>query len=85
MRNIEEFMDEVRNEFWRVKKLFPSNKHQLAAFNEEAGEVTKAMLDLEQNKATGDDVRVEAVQAAAMAARVALVGDEDFLYQPMRS
>ena len=48
--------------------------HALAVLGEEYGELTKAMLQLtyEPHKTTVDEVRMEAVQTAAMALRLAL-------------
>lgn len=70
---------DVRAELVRARSLFPSNKQMLHAFTEEAGEVTKAFLDLQQGKCTAADVRREIVQAAAMAFRLLEEGDPEFI------
>lgn len=65
------FLDAVRCEVMRAQELFPGRRVMGMAFNEEAGELNKALLD-----EPWVNVFKEAVQAAAMAARVALEGDE---------
>lgn len=64
------FLKEVYAEYYRAKSLFPSPNGSVCAMGEEYGEVCKAMLDESKQR-----VREEAVQLAAMAARVALEGD----------
>lgn len=80
----EMIIQDIRDELVRARHKFPTNRHQLAAFNEEAGELTKAMLDYEcehkRNIVSPEDIYYEAVQAAAMAIRVATEGDSDFKY-----
>lgn len=61
---------EVGREVQRARGLFPDPNLLTLAFGEEAGELTKAVL--EESKA---DVRKEAIQAAAMALRLVLDGD----------
>lgn len=61
-----------------ARKKFPSNKQLLHAFNEESGEVTKALLDLQQGKATADDVRKELIQVMSMCTRLLQEGDPEF-------
>jgi hypothetical protein len=83
MSQIVDFLAEVRAEFERAIALHPSPNPTLAALTEEVGEVAKALLERRQlSLVTGQiqpggwaGVRVEAVQVAAMAARIALEGD----------
>ncbi len=63
-------LTEIAEELARAKKLFPSSDGVMTALTEEVGELAKALLD-----EPWDRVRVEAVQVAAMAIRVALEGD----------
>lgn len=63
-----EFIAEVH----RARKKFPSNEHLTCALMEEVGEVAKALLE------GTDNLREECVQAACVAARIALEGDADF-------
>jgi NTP pyrophosphatase (non-canonical NTP hydrolase) len=68
----------VRLELRKARDKFSSNKQMLHAFTEEAGEVTKAFMDLQQGKCGVEDVRKEIVQAAAMAFRLLEEGDPEF-------
>jgi NTP pyrophosphatase (non-canonical NTP hydrolase) len=68
----------IRAELSQARRKFTTNKQLLHAFVEEAGEVTKAMLDLQQGKCSSYDVRKEIVQAAAMAFRLLEEGDPEF-------
>jgi NTP pyrophosphatase (non-canonical NTP hydrolase) len=56
--------------------------HALAVLGEEFGELTKAILQLvyEPHKSTADDVRMEAIQTAAMALRL-LVSLDQYEYK----
>ena len=84
--NFDEFIADVRAEYARAMKLFPDNgskQPQLAVFAEEAGEVPKALLDHSRGEDTIDGIYTECVQAAAMAARLAIEGSIEFpLYVP---
>ena len=82
MKSIQEFLNDVSREVARARELFPGNDKQLHAFTEEAGEVTKAMLDQYYGGKGVDDVKIyrECVRAAAMACRVATEGDREFTY-----
>lgn len=68
--SIDQFLAEVRAEIARARAKFPGNSLQMVALTEEVGELAKALLD-----EPDENVRREAVQVAAMAARVALDGD----------
>jgi hypothetical protein len=67
---VDAFLNEVRHEIMRARRLFPGDRIRGLAFGEEVGELFKAMLDESSSR-----VRKEAVQTAAMAARIALEGD----------
>ncbi|WP_312218889.1 hypothetical protein [Brevundimonas sp.] len=67
---VEDFLDQVRAELARARSKFPGDRIMTLAMAEEFGELVKAVLD-----EPSSDVRKEAVQTAAMAARVVLDGD----------
>lgn len=75
---IHQIMFCVQAELVKARKAFPSNKHLLHAFTEEAGEVTKAFLDSNQGKATDYEILKELIQTIAMAVRLLQEGDPDF-------
>jgi len=77
---IETIFKKVNKEIYYARNKFPSNKHLLAAFNEESGEVTKAMMDYHQGKGTKKNIIKESIQAIAMAVRLIQEGDPDFKY-----
>lgn len=64
------FLSEVRAELIRARAKFPGDRIMTLALAEEFGEMCKAVLD-----EPAANVRKEAVQTAAMAARVVLDGD----------
>ena len=64
------FLSDVRAELARARIKFPGNRIVTVALAEEFGELCKAALD-----EPACNVRNEAVQTAAMAARLALDGD----------
>lgn len=64
------FLEQVAAELKRARTKFPSSRHSMTALMEEVGELAKAMLDESPER-----VYAEAVQVAAMAARVAEEGD----------
>lgn len=76
----EQFFQDVREELRRARSKFPRSVNQLLAFAEESGELVKAVLDHSYGKGTEDEVYAEAVQAAAMALRVAVEGDAGMPY-----
>lgn len=65
-----QFMADAIQEYYDACQKFPSSEGVLAALMEEVGELAKAMME-----ETWDRVYKEAVQVAAMAARVACEGD----------
>ena len=75
--SIEEIIGDAQEEVVSARRKFPSNKHLLHAFQEEAGEVTKAYLDCSQNKGTPQQIRTELIQTIAMAIRLIQEGDAD--------
>lgn len=85
----EGFLQDVLWEIVKAKVTFPDNDKLHIAFTEEAGEVSKALLDAHRRPNHGFgpddfdlDVYNECVQAAAMACRLAVEGDPDFEYTP---
>jgi len=66
--------DFISAELIRAKKLYPGFPddmfRQLAIMQEEAGEVTKAVLDYHYSGGSLNDVRNELVQTAAMCVRM---------------
>ncbi|MGO9171974.1 MAG: hypothetical protein ACLP7P_08430 [Rhodomicrobium sp.] len=64
------FLADVKAELERARAKFPGDRIMTIAFHEEAGELTKALLD-----EPAAQVWREAVQTAVMAARVAIEGD----------
>jgi hypothetical protein len=67
---LDDFLSKVRAEVIRARQLFPGDRIMTLALAEEFGELVKATLD-----EPAANVRKEAVQTAAMAARVVLDGD----------
>jgi len=69
--NVKLFMLKMCDEMIRAKIKHPSNEHLLPALMEEVGELSSALLELENN---ADPVYVyrEAVQVATLAMRIAL-------------
>lgn len=80
-------VNEVLQEVMRASAKFPTwptdPLHALAVLGEEFGELTQAMLQLtyEPHKSSREDVRIEAVQTAAMAIRL-LLSLDDYEYAP---
>jgi hypothetical protein len=69
-KQLDAFLEEVRAEAMRARRLHPGNAGTGYALAEEYGELAKAILD-----EPAANVRMEAVQTAAMAARMAIDGD----------
>lgn len=65
---------EIERELKRAERLhpqYPSNLYQqLAIMQEEAGEVTKAVLDYHYERGTLSQIREEVIQTAAMCMRM---------------
>lgn len=80
--NIEEALFLVREEVGKATNKFPTwptdPLHAVTVVNEEVGELNKAVLQCtyEPGKSTTNDVRMEAIQAAAMSIRFLLSLDE---------
>jgi len=69
-KDIHNFLFEVEQEVKRAQKKFPDNNASSMALGEEYGELAKALLS-----EPWENVYKEAIQTAAMCARVALEGD----------
>lgn len=67
---VDAFLDDVHAELIRARAKFPGDRVMTIALAEEFGELAKAVLD-----EPAANVRKEAVQTAAMAARIVLDGD----------
>lgn len=78
MKNLDKVIDSVLTELNSAVEKFPiwptDPLHALAVLGEEYGELNKAMLQLayEPHKVTPQDIRMEAIQTAAMAIRLAM-------------
>lgn len=72
--DLDEFLSKVRAEVIRARQLFPGDRIMTLALAEEFGELVKAVLD-----ESSENVRKEAIQTAAMAARVVLDGDSSVI------
>jgi hypothetical protein len=83
MKTLNQIMVHVEAELVRARKKFPDNKFLLLAFNEEAGEVTKAMLDQHyKNSHHSTEIYAEIIQAIAMGVRLIQEGDADLPFDP---
>lgn len=67
----DQYLDAIRLEIEAARAKFPGRRVMTIALAEEFGELCKAMLD-----ESSDQIVREAVQVSAMAARVAIDGDE---------
>lgn len=80
-------IEQVISEVSRATNKYPTwptdPLHALAVLGEEYGELNKAMLQLtyEPHKTSPEEVRMEAIQTAAMAIRLAM-SLEDYRYAP---
>jgi hypothetical protein len=75
------FLDSLENEFQGACNKFPGNLCNAAALTEEVGELNQALLQLQFEPAKGKtraDVYKEAIQVAAMAMKIALLGSSEF-------
>ncbi len=75
-----DFPTDVANELAFARTKFPSNRHMGLAFGEESGELLRALLECTYKKGPHRNVYREAVQAAAMAQRIAEEGDSGLSY-----
>ena len=66
----------------RARARWPGNRHKLAALVEEVGELAQALLKRDHEGGSDAAVWSEAVQVAAMAARVATEGTAEHGYDP---
>ncbi|KAB8156174.1 hypothetical protein EZY14_002845 [Kordia sp. TARA_039_SRF] len=69
-----QFLQEVQTELKRAEQKHPEypecDFRRVAIMNEEAGEVTKAVLHFHYEKGTQEHIREELVQTAAMCMRM---------------
>lgn len=72
----------VRDELKAAREAFPGKTHMLCAMVEEVGELAQAIMQHDRQQGTSaQEVLREAVQVATMAIRVAVEGDDNFLYE----
>lgn len=83
MNNTEAIFSELQRAVSKYPTWPTDPLHALAVLGEEYGELTKAVLQLtyEPHKTSADEVRMEAIQTAAMALRFALSLDT-YRYEP---
>jgi NTP pyrophosphatase (non-canonical NTP hydrolase) len=71
----------VTDELESARRAFPGSTHMLAALVEEVGELAQAIMQHDRKQGTSvHEVLREAVQVACMAIRLAVEGDDNFLY-----
>ena len=73
-----QFFIDANTELERARVKFPSSNLCFSALIEEVGELAQAMLKVRAGKQPKERIREEAIQVAAMAARVAIEGDPSF-------
>ena len=72
----------IRDELIAALKAYPGSTHMLCAFMEEVGELAQALMEHDRSQGTSvQEVMREAVQCAAMSIRLAVEGDENFMYE----
>jgi len=72
----------VRDELKAARAAFPGSTLMLCAFMEEVGELAQALMEHDRSQGTSvQEVMREAVQCAAMSIRLAVEGDENFMYE----
>lgn len=72
----------VRDELKAAREAFPGTTHMLAALVEEVGELAQAIMQHDRKQGTSvQEVLREAIQVASMAVRIAVEGDDNFLYE----
>lgn len=64
---------------------FPDNTLKLAVLTKQTGQLAEVLLDHRAGTATAADIWRQAVQVAAMAARIATEGDSSFPFQGRES
>ena len=75
-------MKMIQDELIAARAAFPGSTHMLCAFIEEVGELAKALMEHDRGQGTSvQEVIREAVQCAAMSIRLAVEGDENFMYE----
>lgn len=96
-KNIIHFLGHVDDEVEKARNKFPSNQFLLPALMEEVGELAQALMEFAKlhdpkkvwptHKVipTKGDIYKEAVQVAAMAARIATEGDPHFVAMNQRA
>ena len=71
----------ITDELVAAREAFPGSTHMLAALVEEVGELAQAIMQHDRKQGTSvQEVLREAVQVACMAIRLAVEGDENFIY-----
>jgi len=72
----------IRDELVASREAFPETTHKLAALMEEVGELAQAMMHHDRKLGIStQEVLREAVQVATVALRIAVEGDDNFLYE----
>jgi NTP pyrophosphatase (non-canonical NTP hydrolase) len=75
-------MKMIADELTAARGAFPGKTHMLCALVEEVGELAQALMEHDRQQGTSvQECLREAVQVAAMAVRVAVEGDDNFLYE----
>ena len=83
MISTENLWIEAKLEAERARSLYPNPDHLTLALAEEAGEVTKAVLDNFDNKCDIYEVRKEIIQCVAMCIRLWGEGDPTVNLDPV--
>ena len=72
----------IRDELKAAREAFPDKTHMLCALVEEVGELAQALMQHDRRQGTSvQEILREAVQVASMAVRIAVEGDDNFLYE----
>jgi len=72
----------IRDELVAAREAFPGKTHMLCALVEEVGELAQGLMEHDRQQGTSvQEILREAVQVAAMAVRIAVEGDDNFLYE----
>lgn len=78
IKNLSEIFDDVVDELESARTKFPDTTDLLHAFQEEAGEVTKAFLENKYEGLSDEEVYKEIIQTMAMSVRLIQDRDPDF-------